>query len=66
MELAQLKYFLTVANCGQISQAASMLYVSQSGISMSISRLEKELGIGLFERKGRSFQLTKSGGRMFS
>lgn len=63
MELAQLKYFLTVANCGQISQAASMLYVSQSGISMSISRLEKELGVGLFERKGRSLQLTKSGKR---
>ena len=36
MELSQLKYFLTVANCGQISQAANLLYVSQSAISMSI------------------------------
>ena len=61
MELSQLKYFLTVANCGQISQAANLLYVSQSAISMSISRLEKELNVKLFERKGRSITLTQNG-----
>lgn len=61
MELSQLNYFLTVANCGQIAQAASVLYMSQSAISMSISRLEKELGIKLFERKGRSIILTRNG-----
>lgn len=61
MELSQLKYFLTVANCGQISQAANLLFVSQSAISMSISRLEKELNVKLFERKGRSIALTQNG-----
>lgn len=61
MELTQLKYFLAAVNCGQIVQAAEMLHVSQSAVSMAISRLEKELGVDLFEKKGRSIQLTKNG-----
>ena len=61
MELTQLKYFLAAANCGQIVQAAEMLHISQSAISMAISRLEKELGVALFEKKGRSIQLTANG-----
>lgn len=61
MELTQLKYFLAAANCGQIVQAAEMLHISQSAVSMAISRLEKELGVDLFEKKGRSIQLTATG-----
>lgn len=61
MELTQLKYFLAAANCGQIVQAAEMLHISQSAISMAISRLEKELGVELFEKKGRSIRLTSNG-----
>ncbi|MGM9615503.1 MAG: LysR family transcriptional regulator [Oscillospiraceae bacterium] len=61
MELTQLKYFLTAVNCGQIVQAAEMLHVSQSAVSMAISRLEKELGVALFEKKGRGIQLTSNG-----
>ena len=61
MELTQLKYFMAAVNCGQIVQAAEMLHVSQSAVSMAISRLEKELGVDLFEKKGRSIQLTKNG-----
>ncbi len=63
MELTQLKYFLAVANCGQIVQASEMLHISQSAVSMAISRLEKELGVALFEKKGRSIQLTAKGVR---
>lgn len=61
MELTQLKYFLAAANCGQIVQAAEMLHISQSAVSMAISRLEKELGVDLFERQGRSIRLTRHG-----
>lgn len=61
MELTQLKYFLAAVNCGQIVQAAEMLHVSQSAVSMAISRLEKELEVTLFEKKGRGVQLTKNG-----
>lgn len=63
MELSQLRYFLAVANCGQIATAAASLHVSQSAISMSISRLEKELGVKLFERGHRSIRLSKIGKR---
>lgn len=61
MELSQLRYFLMAANCGQIVQAAETLHVSQSAVSMAISRLEKELGVKLFEKKGRGIQLTDTG-----
>lgn len=61
MELTQLKYFLAAVNCGQIVKAAEMLHVSQSAVSMAISRLEKELGVDLFEKSGRSVRLTKNG-----
>ncbi|MCR5785978.1 MAG: LysR family transcriptional regulator [Eubacterium sp.] len=63
MELHQLQYFLAVANCGKITDASEMLHVSQSAISMSISRLEKELGANLFEKKGRQLYLTQNGQR---
>ena len=61
MELTQLKYFLAAVNCGQIVKAAEMLHVSQSAVSMAISRLEKELGVDLFEKSGRSVRLTSNG-----
>ena len=61
MELTQLKYFLAAVNCGQIVKAAEMLHVSQSAVSMAVSRLEKELGVELFEKEGRGIRLTKNG-----
>ena len=61
MELTQLKYFMAAVNCGQIVQAAEVLHVSQSAVSMAISRLEKELGVDLFEKQGRGIRLTKNG-----
>lgn len=61
MELTQLKYFLAVVNCGKVIDAAEMLHVSQSAVSMAISRLEQELGAELFERKGHRIQLTTYG-----
>lgn len=54
MDLNQLKYFATVARLGNISRAAQELYVTQPNLSKSISRLEEELGVPLFEhRKGK-------------
>lgn len=63
MELTQLKYFLTTANCGQITRAAEMLHVSQSAVSTAISRLEKELSVDLFCKSGRNIRLTDNGAR---
>ncbi len=61
MELQQLKYFKTVANIGKISEAAEALFVSAPALSTSISRLEKELGVRLFDRTNNSIRLNTQG-----
>ena len=61
MELQQLKYFKTVAETGKISAAAQALFISAPALSASISRLEKELGMALFDRSSNSIQLNRQG-----
>ena len=61
MTLNQIVYFQTVARCQHFRLAASELNISQASLSRSISNLEDELGIVLFERKGRTVTLTKYG-----
>lgn len=61
MELLQLKYFMTVAQMGHLTKAAESLYISQPTLSRSIRRLEDELGIKLFAKKGRGIALTEYG-----
>ena len=50
MELNQLKCFEVVAHTENISQAAQELYITQPALSRVIARLEKELGVKLFDR----------------
>ena len=52
MELSQLRYFIAVAKLGNMSKAAETLFVSQPNLSTSISRLEEEVGVPLFEGGG--------------
>ena len=61
MELLQLTYFLSVAKHEHITIAAKQLNVSQPSISQSITRLENELGVSLFDRKGRNIYLNECG-----
>ncbi|MFS3915645.1 LysR family transcriptional regulator [Bacillus australimaris] len=61
MELLQLKYFQTVAYTEHISNAAKQLNIAQPSLSLTIKRLEDELGTTLFDRKGRNIQLNSSG-----
>lgn len=61
MELQQLKYFKAVAEIGKISTAAQSLYISAPALSTSIARLEKELGMQLFERSNNRIMLNKHG-----
>ena len=61
MELLQLKYFMKVAELNNVSQAAKSLNVVQSAVSRSIMRLEEDLGVTLFDRKGKRIQLNDSG-----
>ena len=64
MTLNQLIYFQAVARRQHFRIAASELNISQPSLSRSIANLEEELGIILFERKGRTVKLTKYG-RLF-
>ncbi len=61
MEIQQLRYFREVAKYGSISRAAEGLNISQPSLSSSIIRLESELGVSLFDRKGRNIQLNDDG-----
>tara|TARA_R100000365_G_scaffold20_2_gene73 strand:- start:2178 stop:3068 length:891 start_codon:yes stop_codon:yes gene_type:complete len=56
-----LRYFLAVANEGNLTRAARNLAVSQSALSTQIQALEARLGHPLFERVGRRLVLTEAG-----
>jgi len=61
MELQQLKYFLVLAGIENVTKAAESLNIAQPALSQSIKRLEKELGVPLFERTGRRLHLNEAG-----
>ena len=61
MELQQLKYFKTVAQIGKISDAAQALFISAPALSTSIARLERELGVPLFDRTNNRIILNQQG-----
>lgn len=65
MNIDQLKNFIKVAEIGHITNAAEILNISEPALSKSISRLEDELGINLFNRVGRSIVINKNGSTFY-
>lgn len=61
MNLMHLRYFCKLAETENYTLASSELYISQPGLSGAIASLEQELGLKLFEKKGRNIRLTKYG-----
>lgn len=61
MELRVLRYFLTIAREGSITNAANVLHVTQPTLSRQIHDLEEELGQRLFVRGSRNMRLTAEG-----
>ncbi len=61
MELRVLRYFLTIAREGSITNAADVLHVTQPTLSRQIHDLEEELGQRLFVRGSRNMSLTAEG-----
>lgn len=57
----QLEYFRKVAETESFTKAAEQLFISQPALSRSIKFLENELGVPLFERKGRILKLNHYG-----
>ena len=61
MDLRILRYFLAVADEGNITRAAERLHVSQPALSTQLAALEDELGHKLLERSARGITLTEKG-----
>ena len=61
MELRHLRYFVAVAELGNVTQAARRLHVAQPALSRQIQDLEEELGVKLLERSTRGIKLTEAG-----
>ena len=53
MDLSQLYYFIVAAEQEHMTKASEILALSQSALSRSITSLENELGVPLFDRKNR-------------
>lgn len=61
MTFQQLKYVITVAETGTITEAASKLYVSQPSLTKAIHELEKEMNIVIFNRTNKGISLSQEG-----
>ena len=61
MTLQQLKYVITVADTGTITEAANKLYISQPSLTNAIHELEKEMNIVIFNRTNKGISLSKEG-----
>nr|WP_294662727.1 LysR family transcriptional regulator [uncultured Blautia sp.] len=65
MDLKQLQYFVACAQSGSFSDAAKILYSTQSSVSKVIKTLENTLGIQLFDRLPRGIRLTVQGQKVY-
>lgn len=61
MQSRLLQNFLTVAECASITEAATVLNVSQPALTKSIRKLEVDLGVNLFDRWPTGISLTSYG-----
>ncbi len=61
MDLHSLEYFRKVAELEHVTKAAEQLHVAQPSLSRTITNLEAELGVSLFDRSGKKIVLNKYG-----
>ena len=61
MENYPLLYFKTIAQTGNLTQAAEQLMISPPALSNALKRLERNLGVNLFDRVGRNLVLNRYG-----
>lgn len=66
MTFQQLKYIITIAECGSITSAAQKLFITQPSLSKAVADLESEMGITIFYRNNRGVYLSKDGLRFLS
>ncbi|MFO6453053.1 MULTISPECIES: LysR family transcriptional regulator [unclassified Aeromicrobium] len=61
MKLRHVKYFVTIADSGSVSSAATRLHITQPAISRQLRQLEQELGADLFDRNAGRLALSRTG-----
>ena len=61
MDLRQIEYIIAIEQEESISKAAEKLFITQSALNQQLLKLEKELGMPLFERKKRQMIPTVAG-----
>src|ERR671939_1890122 len=60
-ELRLVRYFVAVAQEGNVTRAAERLHVAQPSLSAAVRQLEGQLGVELLRRTGRGIALTPAG-----
>lgn len=65
MRISSLRYFYEVAELKSISKVSNNLHISQPALSHQLSKLEKDLGVKLFERSNKGVELTSKGQIMY-
>ena len=61
MDVRDYEYIVAIADQGSITRAAEQLFITQPALTKFLQRIEKELGLPLFVRKGKQFLLTEAG-----
>lgn len=64
MTLVQLRHFIMLADCGSYAKASRLLHLTQPALTRSIQSLEEELSQPLFDRLGRSIEITVFGSKV--
>ncbi|MEV1179324.1 LysR family transcriptional regulator [Nonomuraea sp. NPDC049784] len=66
MDLRQLRGFVAVAGAGTVTGAANSLGLAPASVSEQVRRLERSLGVSLFERTPQGMRLTEQGARLLA
>lgn len=61
MDFTQLEYVITIAQEGNLVGASEKLYISQPALSQFVQKLERSLGVQLFQRGNKGWKLTPAG-----
>lgn len=61
MDIKQLKYFVRIAECENMSRAAEELLIAQPALSRMVKKMEEQLQTRLFDRNGKKIKLSRSG-----